>query len=95
MRRLLDITDVEFRRASAHDVGTGLLGWVAIVIDGAIRIDGISVRRNSDGRLSLSFPRRNDRAGVTHPIVRPLSVSAREAIEREVIDELRSRGAVP
>lgn len=67
---------------------TGLLGWVSLVVDGSLKIDGITVRRTRAGRLALSFPTRHDRTGRQHPLVRPVDARARRQIEGAVLDAL-------
>jgi DNA-binding cell septation regulator SpoVG len=62
----------------------GLLGFVAVTFAGALRIDGIAVRRTLDGRVVLSFPERRDASGRRHPIVRPLDAACRAAIEAQI-----------
>lgn len=79
------VHDIRFTAATAAGlVQSGLLGWIAITIAGAIRIDGVAVRRTRDGRLTLSFPVRHDARGRQHAIVRPIDDAARRAIEAQV-----------
>jgi len=88
----LQITSVQFTAASPADADTGLLGHVAFTLDEGLRLDGIAVRRTRDGRHTLSFPARQDRAGRRHFFVRPLTDAARQAIEEPV---LRALGFAP
>ncbi len=74
--------------AIAEQVEDGLLEWMALVIDGAVKVDGIMVRRTREGRLTLSFPSHDD-YGNRHHCARPVSGRARREIEREVIGRLR------
>jgi DNA-binding cell septation regulator SpoVG len=83
------ITDVRFTPSTAEDVAQGLLGWVSATLNGALRLDGISLRRiSSDGRIALSFPARRDQVGRDHPYIRPLGDAARREIERQVFAAL-------
>jgi DNA-binding cell septation regulator SpoVG len=86
------IADVSFVRASAADVRRGLVGYVSLSIDGALRLDGIALRRTIDGDIVLSFPTRIDRRGHEHALVRPLSDEIRRAIERDVLHEIALQG---
>ena len=54
----LIVTEVRFNRASDHDAATGLLGWVSLVLNGRLQLDGVAVRQTQDGGLRLSFPER-------------------------------------
>lgn len=75
-------------RASDAEVRTGLLGFISVEF-GNLILDGIVLRRTADGRFTLSFPARTDRAGRRHAYVRPTDDAARQAIEREILGQLR------
>ena len=79
---------LSFCSSSPRDRETGLLGWVALEVDGLLVVDAVAVRRTRDGRLVLSFPERTDSQGRRHPLVRPLDDAARRAIERQVLAAL-------
>lgn len=82
------VSDVRLARPSARNVDAGLLGFVSFLLDGMIRIDGVTVRRTADGRQVLSFPARRDRHGRDHPYFRPIDERARCAIEAQVFASL-------
>ena len=82
------VSEVSFTSASREERRTGLLGWVAVVINGALKIDGLTVRQTREGRLALSFPARRDRQDRVHFVVRPISDEARRTIERQVLAQL-------
>jgi DNA-binding cell septation regulator SpoVG len=73
-------------RGSDEDLRSGLIGFVSLFY-GDLVLDGLTVRRTADGRLTLSFPERRDRHGRRHPYVRPLDDDARQRIERVVFGE--------
>ncbi len=70
-------------RGSDDDIRSGLLGFVSIYM-GDVIVDGITVRKTAEGRLTLSFPERRDRLGRRHAIVRPVDNEARLAIEKAI-----------
>lgn len=84
MSEPLAITHISFTTAQPHHRARGHEGWVTFVVAGAIRIDGVRVRRTEDGTLSLSFPARRDRSGHMHSLASPISASARQQIESKV-----------
>jgi DNA-binding cell septation regulator SpoVG len=87
MRRRTLVTDV---RLTAHPACQGgLIGWVAFTLIGAVRVDGIALRRSLAGDLILSFPERTDGGGRRHPILRPIDDRTRREIERQVLTALR------
>ncbi len=87
MPKPLPISDVTFTSALPHDRVRGLLGWLEFVVAGALRIDGVAVRRTAAG-IALAYPKRRDRAGHHHPVVAPVDAAARAAIEAAVFDAI-------
>jgi DNA-binding cell septation regulator SpoVG len=72
-------------RGSDSDIRSGLLGYVSVFY-GDLVLDGITVRRTSEGRMTLSFPQRRDGRGRSHPLFRPVDDAARLRIERAIFD---------
>jgi DNA-binding cell septation regulator SpoVG len=75
------------------DEVTGLVGFVNVEL-GALRVNGIAVRRTRDGRIALSFPTRRDRHGREHAVVLPVDRDDQREIERALIAELERQGAL-
>lgn len=86
MRLPLRISDVRWIRHSSDR--SGLLGWIALTLNGCVRLDGLTLRRTLKDRLALSFPARMGRSGSKHPLVRPLDDETRVEIERQVFEAL-------
>jgi hypothetical protein len=82
------ITNVVFVPAAASEHHPGLIGWVSFVVNDALVLDGVGVRRREAGGLYLQFPERTDRSGRRHPLMRPLDARARAEIERQVLTAL-------
>jgi DNA-binding cell septation regulator SpoVG len=82
------ITSVRFTAASDWHRERGLLGFISCVLDGHLVLDGITLRRTLDNRLTLSYPEREDGVGRRHPIIRPIDDDARIAIEAAIIGSL-------
>lgn len=85
----LTLTSVGLTTASPTEIRTGLLGWLTVVVNDAILLDGVTLRRTRDGRLALSYPSRTDARGRRHHVVRPIDDAARREIERQVLERLR------
>ena len=83
----LVVTSVRFTPASDPVQRSGVLGWVTCAV-GTLVLDGITVRRTREGRLTLSFPRGRGK----YPPVRPLDDEARRAIEREILAAIDLNG---
>jgi hypothetical protein len=78
----LQLTCIRFTTASPEDETHGLLGFVRFHL-GGIAVDGVTLRRTREGRLTLSWP-----APRGFPLVRPLDDEARRTIERQVFAAL-------
>ena len=77
-------------KAGEAEIKSGLLGFLSVTY-GNLVLDGICLRRTSDGRYALSFPARTDRAGRKHSYIRPADDEARQAIEAEILWQLGER----
>ena len=82
------LSQVKFTAAGNGDFATGLLGYVTAILNGRLRIDGLTLRRTAAGRLAISFPARKDAAGREHPIVQPIDRQARRDIEAQILAAL-------
>lgn len=88
------ITNVRFRSASSIDERAGLLGWSSFLLNDALRISSVAVRRTRTGQLVLAFPTRRDSQGVEHPVAAPITAIAHRSIENAVLAELRAQGVL-
>jgi hypothetical protein len=90
----LTISDIRFAPARLELRSRGLLGWVCCALNGELQLDGIALRKTLEGKHRLSFPRHVDANGTEHDLIKPLSNGVRDAIEAQVIGDLRRRGYV-
>ena len=81
------IRSVRFIPASDAEAERGLLAYVKLEF-GPLILDGVTLRRTLDGRLTLGWPERTDRQGNRHPLMRPISDAARLELENAVLREL-------
>ena len=77
-------------KASEAEIRTGLCGYVSVVY-GDLILDGIVLRKTTDGRFALSFPARSDRSGRRHSYIRPANDEVRKTIEAELLWQLGER----
>ena len=82
------LTSAHFTPAGRAKRASGLVGWLVLVVDDALQLDGIVVRETRDRRLVLSFPARTDSKGDRHPLIRPVDGAARHELERQVFRQL-------
>ena len=85
----LHVSAVALANASPTEARTGLLGWISCILNDALLVDGIALRRTAGGRLTLSYPARRDRAGNQHHVIRPLDDVARQHLERVIFKALK------
>jgi DNA-binding cell septation regulator SpoVG len=88
------ITGIRFRPASGIDERGGLLGWSSFLLNDAVLLNSVAVRRTRAGDYTLAFPTRRDRQGIEHPIAAPISHDAHRAIEALVLADLRRQGVI-
>lgn len=88
MLNTLKVTSVRMSAAGPDAVESGLLGWVGVELNDTLQLDGLTLRRTLDGRLTLSYPARRDTLGKRHSYVRPLNDTTRRHIERQVFQAL-------
>lgn len=86
MGRSTRISSIRF--TPAH-TGGGLIGWVSFRLEPGLIVDGVALRRSFDGDLVFSWPARKDGAGKLHHHVRPLDDESRQAVEGQLLYELR------
>jgi DNA-binding cell septation regulator SpoVG len=84
-----------FTPAPSVDNAGGVLGWVRLTLDDVLELDGLVVRRNGVGELTVSFPSRVDGAGYRRYFARPVNEAARVAIVCQVLEHLRSTRRIP
>jgi hypothetical protein len=83
------ISGVRFCRGSPAEIEHGLEGYISCVLNGAIGIDGLTLRRTQAGSLSISFPSRCDSRGRRHHSVWPKDRRAHYEIEQQILADLR------
>lgn len=88
------ISQVRFRAATPLDEQAGLLGWTSFVVDGALKVASVAVRRTRANVITLAFPTRRDRQGLEHGIVVPVDQPSHRSIEGTVLAALREQGVL-
>jgi len=87
----LVVSDVKFR---SGDPDAGVLVWASCVVNGALVLENIAVRRTASGRASLRFPTRRTSRGEEYFYFHPINSEARSCIESAILDALQDLGAV-
>jgi DNA-binding cell septation regulator SpoVG len=71
----------------------GLVAFVAVTLNGSLRIDGITVRRSLTGRLYVSFPRHRNSRGEEQFVVRPLDQETTAHLESQILAAFQTEEA--
>ena len=88
----LYLSDLVFTPASDMDRRAGLLGYVRVTVNDALRLDGITIRAERGGCLSVSYPERSSRSAQRIPLMRPVHARAARLFQAQILDELKKRG---
>ncbi|TAJ12293.1 MAG: hypothetical protein EPO68_13795 [Planctomycetota bacterium] len=72
--------------ASGDFRGRGVLAFATVTLDGALELDGITVRATRGGEPRVVFPHRASRTGIKHPFVRVIDAALRERITQAVLE---------
>ena len=91
MKDEIRISQVQFTAFTPDGIRTGLIGWIACILNDRIQLDGITLRKTQGGLMTLSFPARQDRAGNQHFYVQPLDTTTCREIETQVFQALGIR----
>jgi stage V sporulation protein G len=78
----MEITGVKIRKVLEHG---RLRGIVSVTFDDVFAVHDIKIVQG-EHRLFVAMPSRRDENGVFRDIVHPITPSAREKIERQVLD---------
>lgn len=90
--RPLAITEIRLRLA--EDPAGDLIAYGSCVIDGAIIVNNIQVRRGRDG-IVLVYPSTNSSSGVRHYTFHPITRAAGDALRDAFIGQLRRLAGLP
>jgi hypothetical protein len=85
----LQVSHVRLSPPSLGDKARGVVAFLRFCI-GGIELDGVTLRRQRDGKLMLSFPARRDSRGRQHEYVR-LGDDERRSVEGQVLRILEAR----
>lgn len=87
-----DVREVKIRLVP--DRRDGLVAYASCVY-GGVGLNDIAVRKDADGKLFLTFPRKVSSTGHPHSIHWPLSREVAAEFERAIIGQLRRLAGLP
>ncbi len=66
----------------------GLVAWASCLIDDAILLNNIAIRRGRDGSLFLTYPAKRSQGGDKYHYFNPISVKAAQAVQDALLSRL-------
>lgn len=85
----LDISEVKIRLMKQDD--DGLLGWASCIVNDALYINNIAIRRSQAGDLVLSYPAQRSSREKKYFYFHPISRDAQCAIDEAILGKLQVR----
>ena len=95
MRTTVSVSALRFTAATQEENESGLLGWIALRLNGVFDLDGLALRRTRSGQLTVSFPARKDRFGQKHFYFSPADRDTHREIEEEILRALGIEVGIP
>ena len=86
----MDISDIKIRKTITEG---RLRAIVSITIEDTLAVHDIKIVQG-DERLFVAMPSRKDESGVVRDIVHPISPSARQLIEDQILDAYKRHLAI-
>ena len=83
-----EITISEVRIRFRKGEGGPLVGWASCIVNAAILLDNIEIRRGSKDEPFLVCPAKRSRGGIEHPYFCPINREARAALEKAILGKL-------
>ena len=83
----ISISEVKVRLVD--DNPDNLVGWASCVVNGALYLNNIAVRRGHDGGLVLVYPGKKSKSDQKYFYFNPITRSAKEALDVAILGKLQ------
>ena len=84
--RPVDVSEVKIRLV---DEGSdGLVGWASCVVNGALYLNNIAIRRSRDGGFVLTYPCKRSRSDQKYFYFNPITREAKRVIDEAILGKL-------
>ena len=84
--RPVDVSEVKIRLVD--EGGDGLIGWASCVVNGALYLNNIAIRRGRDGEFVLTYPCKRSRSDQKYFYFNPITREAKRAIDEAILGKL-------
>lgn len=69
----------------------GLLGWASCVVNGAIYLNNIAIRRSRNGELILTYPCKRSQSDQKYFYFNPITREAHHVLDEAILGKLERR----
>jgi len=84
--RPVEVSEVKIRLV---DEGTdGLVGWASCVVNGALYLNNIAIRRSRDGGFVLTYPCKRSRSDQKYFYFNPITRTAKQVLDEAILGKL-------
>jgi DNA-binding cell septation regulator SpoVG len=85
----LDVSTIHIRLANGKD---GLIGWASCIVNDAIYLNNIAIRRVLDGRTILTYPSKKTKNDLKYYFFNPINREAKAALENAILAKFQEMG---
>ncbi|MBI2192055.1 MAG: septation protein SpoVG family protein [Planctomycetes bacterium] len=85
----VEVSEVKIRLVDEGD--DGLVGWASCVVNGALYLNNIAIRRGCDGEFVLTYPSKRSRSDQKYFYFNPITREAKRAIDEAILGKLERR----
>lgn len=82
----IEVSEVKIRLVD--NATDGLLGWASCVVNNALYLNNIAVRRLIDGRLVVTYPSKTSNSEQKYFYFNPITREAKRAIDDAILGRL-------
>lgn len=84
--RPVEVSEVKIRLVD--EGADGLLGWASCVVNGAIYLNNIAVRRSRSGELILTYPCKRSQSEAKYFYFNPITREAHRVLDEAILGKL-------
>lgn len=85
----VEVSEVKIRLVDEGD--NGLVGWASCVVNGALYLNNIAIRRGRGGEFVLTYPSKRSRSDQKYFYFNPITREAKRAIDEAILGKLVHR----
>ncbi len=87
--RPVEVSEVKIRLVD--EGADGLLGWASCVVNGALYLNNIAIRRSRSGELILTYPCKRSQSEAKYFYFNPITREAHRVLDEAILGKLERR----